>query len=283
MKNILKAFIFSLLFLTTFNFVAFAHQPRIPDGDFIKVLDPEISKAFYSELDGGSHTYSISSEIPFKLYVNILAPDIEGQKTDLFVHLYKDGGADPFAVLNGKEYEWEVFFEPFGYDSYLMGPEYEEEVGPGVYDIVVSSPNFDSKYSLATGKKEAFDFKESVNALKLIPIIKKDFFEKIPVDFIFSPFGWGLILLMFILAFVFGFVYRYLLRKFAQGKARRAHHNIGVWDRILRLSISLILLGLAITTTWNPILLFFSGFTLFEAIFSWCGFYAAIGKSSCPL
>ena len=40
---------------------------------------------------------------------------------------------------------------------------------------------------------------------------------------------------------------------------------------------------LAITTTWSPILIFFSGFALFEAIFSWCGFYAAMGKNTCPV
>jgi hypothetical protein len=31
------------------------------------------------------------------------------------------------------------------------------------------------------------------------------------------------------------------------------------------------------------ILIFFSGFALFEALFSWCGFYAALGKSTCPI
>jgi len=39
----------------------------------------------------------------------------------------------------------------------------------------------------------------------------------------------------------------------------------------------------AITTTWSPILIFFSGFAFFEAIFSWCGFYAAMGKNTCPV
>jgi len=34
---------------------------------------------------------------------------------------------------------------------------------------------------------------------------------------------------------------------------------------------------------FNPLLIFISGFCTFETIFSWCGFYAAIGKNSCPL
>jgi hypothetical protein len=88
---------------------------------------------------------------------------------------------------------------------------------------------------------------------------------------------------MFILAFIFGFIYRVILKKIAKSSARKVHKNIGFWDRMFRLLLSIGLLLLAITTTWNPILLFFAGFTLFEAIFSWCGFYAAIGRNSCPL
>ena len=34
------------------------------------------------------------------------------------------------------------------------------------------------------------------------------------------------------------------------------------------------------TTTWNPILIFFSGFAFFETIFSWSGFYVALGKNT---
>lgn len=32
-----------------------------------------------------------------------------------------------------------------------------------------------------------------------------------------------------------------------------------------------------------PKTIFFSGFAFFEAIFSWCGFYATIGKNTCPV
>ena len=88
---------------------------------------------------------------------------------------------------------------------------------------------------------------------------------------------------MFILAFIFGFMYRAILRKIAKKKPRKAPRNIKKGGRILRFILSLGLLLWAITTTWNPILLFLSGFTLFEAIFSWCGFYAAISRNDCPL
>lgn len=88
---------------------------------------------------------------------------------------------------------------------------------------------------------------------------------------------------MYILAFVFGIAYRYIVRKFAKNNIRKMHKNIGLPDRFVRTAIGLFLLIFAITTSWSPILLFFSGFTFFEAIFSWCGLYAALGKDTCPL
>lgn len=81
-------------------------------------------------------------------------------------------------------------FEPFGYDTYWKGPEYKEKVEAGRYDIIVSSSNNDSKYSLAIGEAENFDFREIMNALDLVPEIKRDFFSESPISFIFSPFGW---------------------------------------------------------------------------------------------
>jgi hypothetical protein len=78
-------------------------------------------------------------------------------------------------------------------------------------------------------------------------------------------------------------LYRFILKKFASGTTRGAHKNIGKYDRAIRFAIALGLLLLAITTSWSPWLLFFSGFALFEAIFSWCGFYAALGKNTCPV
>lgn len=104
-----------------------------------------------------------------------------------------------------------------------------------------------------------------------------------PIMFIKSPFGWGLIVIMYILAFLFGFIYRTILKKFAKGSVRGVAQNIGKPDRLLRLAIGVGLLLWAITTTWSPILIFFSGFAFFEALFSWCGLYAAIGSNTCPV
>jgi len=94
---------------------------------------------------------------------------------------------------------------------------------------------------------------------------------------------WRLIVASYILAFIFGFTYRMILKKFAKNTTRGIVKNIGKPDRILRFGIGLGLLILAIITNWSLILFFFSGFAFFEAIFSWCGYYAAIGKNTCPL
>jgi hypothetical protein len=245
------------------------------------VPSPEISKAYYGELTGEPDVYVIKATEAFDLYVNVLVPDIVGQKKDVSAVILKDN--KQITVLDGINFEWKKFYEPFGADTYWMGPEYKARAEAGVYEIRVWSSNNDSKYSLAIGEIEAFDMKEGLNALTVIPELKKNFFDKSPIGFIKSPFGWGLIVAMYILALIVGIVYRFILRRVANGTVRGVHKNIGKSDRLLRLAIGVGLLLWAITTTWSPILIFFSGFALFEAVFSWCGFYAALGKNTCPV
>jgi hypothetical protein len=88
--------------------------------------------------------------------------------------------------------------------------------------------------------------------------------------------------MMFMLAFISGFVYRAVLKQFAKKTTRGVSKNIGIHDRVVRALIGVVLLLIAITTTWSPWLFFFSGFAFFAALFSWCGLYAAFGKNTCP-
>ncbi len=280
-----KTLIITAILLISFIWLSpdtvLAHQPRIVEDAETVVVDPEISKAYYGTLSGVPHTYTIDSETDFDLYVGILVPDTASSQKDVTATIYK--GDDLLVTIGGKSAKWKTFFEPFGQSSYWDGGEYKAQAEAGTYRIVVSSTNNDSKYSLAIGEVEAFDGKEGLNALNLIPDLKRDFFEESPVSFIKSPFGWGYILIMYIFAFIVGFLYRAILKRFAQGSVRGVQRNIGEGDRIVRLVIWLSLLIWAITTSWNPLILFFSGFALFEAIFSWCGLYAAIGKNTCPI
>lgn len=276
--------LFVLFFALLLPLSASAHQPRIVTGTPVVVPNPEVSKAYYANLSGKPDVYTITSTTSFPLYVNVLVPKLPGVDTSLTVTIVKDKNeAEPVAVLTGSTFTWEPFFEEFGRDTYLKGPEYKAEAAPGTYEITVQSSKNDARYSLAIGEAEVFDFKETVNALTLIPKLKKDFFNESPIGFILSPFGYGLIIIMFILSFIFGFIYRALLLRFAKGTARGVGKNIGAPDRWLRAVLGVLLLLLAVLTTWNPILIFFSGFCFFEAIFSWCGFNAVIGKNSCPV
>lgn len=276
---------FFAIFLSIFAcvpMVASAHQPRIVESTQTEVIEPAISKAYYGELKGTPDIFTIYSSTTFPLYVNVLVPDIPRQQKDIVATITKDG--QTITTLDGTQFTWKTMFESFGYDNYFQGPEYKASAEAGAYVITVTSKNNDSKYSLAVGEAENFDYKEIKNALTLVPKLKRDFFEESPISFIRSPFGWGMILVLYALATAFGFAYRFLLNKFAkQSSVRAVSRNIGAPDRLLRFTIGIGLLLLAITTTWSPVLIFISGFALFEALFSWCGFYAAIGRSTCPI
>lgn len=280
-QKTLALFLLSLLFVPA---LALAHQPRVTESRLTEISEPEVSKAYYGELRGEPDVYVIRASAPFELYVNVLVPDIAGQKKDISAVIIKDGNTDkPLSVLDGINFEWKRFYEPFGADTYWMGPEYKAQAEAGTYEIRVWSSNNDSKYSLAVGEREAFDMKEGLNALTIIPELKKNFFNESPVGFIVSPFGWGLIVAMYLAALIVGLIYRAILRHFTKGTVRGAAKNIGKADRLLRLALGMALLLWAMLTTWSPILIFLSGFAIFEAVFSWCGFYAALGKNTCPV
>ena len=260
--------------------LVFAHQPRVVESRQTTVADPEISKAYYGQLKGVPDVFTIRASSPFPLYVNILVPDIAGQKKDVSATILKDGKL--LATLDGGRFAWTKMFEPFGYDSYWTGPEYKARAEAGTYVVTVSSPQNDSQYSLAIGEAEVFDFPEIMNALTLVPKLKKDFFHESPLGFILSPFGWGIILILYALAFAVGFLARLAVRMAANNSARSAGNNIGWAGRLLRLAIAMAILAWAVTTSWSLPLIFLSGLVLFEAVFSWCALFAAFGKSSCP-
>ncbi len=282
MKNALAIIlIFFILDIGGYPTTASAHQPKIVETKDIVITNPEISKAYYGLLSGEPHIYTISAIEDFDLYVNVLVPDIEGQKKAVLADISRDGKS--IAVLDANDKEWTKFFEPFGQSTYWKGPEYRARAEADEYTIRVWSTENNIKYSLAIGEIEAFDGKAGVNALLLIPDLKRHFFNQSPISFIFSPLGWGYIFVMYVFAFTVGIIYRAILKKVAKGSLRGVHKNIGKSDRIIRLVISVGLIVWAITTSWSPILLFFSGIALFEAIYSWCGFYAALGKNTCPV
>jgi hypothetical protein len=158
---------------------ALAHQPQfIRDATRIDVRDPEVSKAYYGELHGEPAVYRIRASGFFELYVNILAPDMPGARTDFVVEVFKDGVL--FEVLDSTQVDWPSFYEPYGGDSYFKGPALREVVGPGSYEVRVSNPGNLGKYVLAIGELEEFPPDKALHALIAIPTIKKGFFGKSP-------------------------------------------------------------------------------------------------------
>ncbi len=176
MKKILLPLVMVIFFWRTF-----AHQPRLvfqqSAGQVVNIKNPEVSQAFYGILNGQEDIYQIVSDTWFLLYVNIVVPDQEGQRTDFFVDIIKGNDA-VYTRLDGSKFQRKEFYEPFGGDAYLMWPTLEKEVGSGTYIIRVSNADNQGKYSLAIGKIENFDIKEIINTYKVMPALKMQFFEK---------------------------------------------------------------------------------------------------------
>ena len=63
--------------------LVFAHQPRVVINRETVVPNPEVSKAYYGKLTGEPDVYVIKASEPFDFYVNVLVPDIAGQKKDV--------------------------------------------------------------------------------------------------------------------------------------------------------------------------------------------------------
>lgn len=284
MRKIFFSVLLTLVIFIGSYRIASAHQPVIPSVFPVAIDNPEVSKAFYAATAESPDVYTIFSNRQFNLYVNILVPDIAGQSKDLFVTIVQNGKKDKqIAYLDGTKFVWTKFFEEFGHDNYLKGPEFKIQATAGSYEIKVSSKTPGIKYSLAVGETESFKFPESLSMISIIPMLKTNFFSKSPADFILSPIGGGYAAVLIILSFVFGFIFSLIMRKFAKGKVRRRVMNIGSSDRIFRFSLGAVLFLIAITTTWSWILIFAAGFCFFEAIFSWCGVYALMGKNTCPV
>ena len=245
----------------------FAHQPRIVDTEKIHVTKPEVSKAYYAKLSGKPHTYFISVNSAIDLYVNVLFPYNEGLKKNITVDVFRDDQS--IGSLSSGEVVWKKFFEPFGQSMYWQGPELKKNVDAGKYEILVQSKEKNLRYVLAIGETEVWNGIDSINAILLIPELKRNFFEESPISFILSPLGYGYILLLQLLALIVGWVILRILK--ISGIQTQTNYIL----KFAKINICLgvvfwvSLLFLAVTTTWHPLLILMSGFALFVTIISW--------------
>ena len=266
MFNKLRIIIFVVIMLS-WALGVFAHQPRIVDTEKIHVTKPEVSKAYYAKLSGKPHTYIISVNSAIDLYVNVLFPHKEGPKKNITVNIFK--GDQSIGSLSSGEVDWKKFFEPFGQSMYWQGPELKKNVDAGKYEILVQSKEKNLRYVLAIGETEVWNGIDSINAILLIPELKRNFFEESPISFILSPIGYGYILLLQLLALIVGWVILRILK--ISGIQTQTNYILKFAKTNICLGVFfwVSLLFLAVTTTWHPLLILMSGFALFVTIISW--------------
>ena len=264
MKVFASLFFASLMLLSAGP--ALAHQPVVVDSETTEVVDPEISKAYYGVLSGAAHTYVITSDAEFDLYVGILVPDSETPKRDVKAEIFRDD--ELLETLGGVDAEWVTFYEPFAQNTYWDGGEFRLRAAPGVYSVRISSLDNASKYSLAIGEIEYFGLEDRANALAVLPGIQQEFFGLSAYELIGTRYGLINLLVIYAAALIAALLYTVTLRR---PLVRLIGGNLRGIDKRFRVAAAVVLFAVAITTTWSPLLLFASGVLLFEALFSRSG------------
>lgn len=238
-----------------------AHQPVLVDDEATEVTDPEISKAYYATLSGEPQRYQIDSPVAFDLYVGILVPDDGSPVKDVAAEVFR--GEELLMRLGGAEADWTTFYEPFGGNTYWDGGEYRLRAAPGVYTVVVSSPENTSSYSLAIGEIEFFDWEARVNALVALPGIQQEFFGLSPLSLVGTPYGLINLVVIYGVSIIAVLLYRGLLRRHVLHLRDGAPWRI---NRTLRGTVGVAIFVITITTSWSPAPLFLSGVFLFDAL-----------------
>ena len=172
----MKLFVFLLLLSAAP--AAQAHLPYLEENNTeITVAQPEISKAYYGWLNGMPAVYTISSPKPFKLYLNLMSPQLSDARVDFSADIYdKDG--ELIQTMNGIDFVWLAYYEPFANDYYIRGPEYEADVPAGIYQVEVRNSSNYGDYVLTVGQKEDQSLGEFIRTMAVLPEVKEKFFGK---------------------------------------------------------------------------------------------------------
>ena len=264
MNKLLIVIFFVILF--SWPLGVFAHQPRIVDTEKISVTKPEVSKAYYAKLSGKPHTYIISVNSAIDLYVNVLFPYKQGHKKNITVKVFR--GDQSLGELSSGEVDWKKFFEPFGQSMYWKGPELKKNVDAGKYKILVQSKEKNLRYVLAIGETEDWNGIDIIKAILLIPELKRNFFEESPISFIFSPLGYGYILLLQLLALLVGWVILKIMKISGINIQWKYLQKFAKVFMVLGVFFWVGLLSWAVRTSWDPIIILMSGLALFMVIIS---------------
>ena len=174
-----------LFILFLFSLPLHAHRPKLInysptiDNPHV-VIFPEISKAYYSKLTGQPHYYVINSEDDFLFYTSILSPKINEEPSRFSLEVLDEDQNIVYKV-DGLDFEWTAWYEPYARDWYWKGPEIGVESGKefqtsftidaGTYYIKVFNESNTGHYSLAVGEAEFFGSNLWEQILTWTPII----------------------------------------------------------------------------------------------------------------
>ena len=178
----MKILIFLLVF---YPLSIFAHQPKLINyspsfENPHKVVYPEISKAYYSKLEGEPHYYKIESERDFLFYTGILSPKVNDNYKWLSIEVLNEN-KEVIYNADGEDFNWNAWYEPYARDWYWKGPEIGTErneefktsfmINAGTYYIKVFNEDNTGHYSLAVGEAEFFGSNLWEQILTWTPII----------------------------------------------------------------------------------------------------------------
>ena len=240
----------TLLFMLTWAPTIFAHQPIIVSDSPIQITNPEISQAFYDELNGIPKRYFVESSQNFELYINLLVPlkaNANGRYSAKIYDLNND--LKLLATIDGPSVPWSTYYETFAKDYYFKGPEFDQPMPAGKYAIDVYSGDNQGKYVLAIGKIETFSVKNSFNIIGILRNLKVNFFNTSPFKLTLTIFGIIYLVSIFIIATFTTLVYKFVIHK------TKKTFLISSKNQLINSSISIVLIILGLYT-WSPIILF---------------------------
>lgn len=172
-----------LILLAVFT-AGYGHQPRFimkqdpTRDDPVLIERPTISKAYYGELKDTAEYFTFLLKDPLSMYLNLLVPDIDTFRDYRFSADLFDSAWNLIYTLDSGQAAWKPFYEKYGKDNYLMGPEARVPLKAGTYHIRVFNATGKGRYALATGEKESFPLIEIWRAIRVMPKLKKHFFNK---------------------------------------------------------------------------------------------------------
>lgn len=186
-----------------------AQELRIVESTPFVIDDPEAYRAYYNVLDGAPAVYSIESSDAFRLSLVVLAPDVDGARTDFRAEIVNTAGTGtPPTVVDGATAEWIPFFDTSGRDDYLAGPIFQVGMDAGTYEIRITNVDNAGAYVLLLGEERGFSIGEIMNRYSALPTIKSEFFGKPSYQAFLAPLLlWPIIAVLIVLALVVFLVY----------------------------------------------------------------------------